>query len=694
MVYQGESSVEPLNEDDLSAWRKAITAARMQRDAVAERFDWQGNIDRYAPKDVKRAAQDVNIGADFADVERKKAALFYSAPDISFVSDGPSLPLAPPTPAQPGQPQPPPPPTWGSLTLVHQQLINELLSDAQLGVKGTVGKSLLDVLLPAGVGPVRVGYTAITQPIPMPVPDPTGMASVDPATGEPAVQMVPVPIHEEFFVSRLSPMALLLPTEFRDTDIRNAAWVGYEFIKPVSQLRAEYDVDEDVDIPTGGEKPYFGKDDAPPEDQGDPPVSGVYIEYRGALYGKTRHPKEIWCLVLVEGMDTPLKHAKSPHQTFGEDGRLSPDSIKDFTILPLWIRDLPDSAWVPSDSTLTGPLTRELNKYRTQAIQQRDSARQVILYDPSKLTPEVKDKIEAGEINTMVPVAPEALAAGVNTIMAQVVTASLGRESYVGQDYMQADREKIHGISANQTGANASRKTTATEASIVNRNTEARFNQEQARVLAWYLSVVRTLDTLVLRYGDERLAITLLGPERGKFWAQFKGMLAGGYRYEVQTDSGKYMDAEASRRQLLQMYQMVRQDPLINPKPLIDKLLTAWGIDPVEGMAPPKPPQPTPPQVGVSFKGEDFSPLSPQFPLVVKMAQQGGWQITPEDVQAAQAGAQQLQQQALIAQAMAGPATPGQPPAATKHGGAATQQMPISKRQMDESGAQPGPAVS
>lgn len=675
-MYQA-TAPDPLSDDDLSAWRKAIAAARKAREDASERYGWQDNIDRYAPPDAKKAEGHVNIGADFADVERKKAALLFTTPEIAFVCDEPAQPLEQPQPPQPGQ-QPQQPPTLGSLTLAHQQLVNELLSESQLNVKATALKSVLDVLLPAGVGPVHVGYRAITETLKIDVPDPM--------TGEPVSQDAPVPIHEEFFVSRISPKAMLLPKEFRDTDIRQAAWVGYEFTMPVSQLRAEYDIPEEVDIPTGQEKPFFNEDREGHGDAVDPPVSGCYIEYRGMLYGKSKHPKAVWCLVLVDGMDTPIKHRPSPHQTFDESGRLTPDSLPDYSILPLWIRDLPDSAWVPSDCTITAPLTKELNKFRTQSITQRDNQRTVILYDTQAFPPEVIDKIEKGDIGTFIGVKGGQLSQGAPALMSQVATPSLGRESYLGQDYIQADREKILGISANQTGANASRKTTATEASIVNKNTEARFNQEQDRVRAWYISVVRVLDTLILRYGDEKLASALLGPQKGAFWAKYKGFLAGGYRYEVQTDSGKYMDAEAQRRQWLQFYQLVRQDPLVNAGKVVQKLLSFWGIDPTEGMAQPQPPQPPPPQVGVSFKGEDFNPLNPQFDLVVKMAQQGGWQITPEDIQNAKANAQQMQSNALIAQAMNGPATPGQPKPSMKHGGPAPQQMPISKRVEDETG--------
>ncbi len=691
-MYQSPAP-EAFDDDDLTAWRKAITAARTLRAQVAEAYDWDGNIDRYRPKDAKQAEGQINIGADFADVERKKAALFFTTPDISCVCDEPAQPLAPPAPPVPGQPPPPPPPTLGSVTLAHQQLLNNLLGDQQIGIKRTVGKCLLDVLLPAGVGPVRVGYSAATQSIQMPVPDEaTGLPQQGP-DGQAVLQDVPVPIHEEFWVNRISPKALLLPAEFRDTDIRSAPWVGHEFSWPVSQVRAEFQVPDDIEIPTGHEKPFFGADEQA-GDAADPPVTGVYLEYRALLYGKSKHPKAVWCLVLIDGMETPLVHKPSPHQTFGPDGRLSPDSIPDYTILPLWIRDLPDSAWVPADSTITGPLTKELNKFRSQSIAQRENSRHVILVDSGALSPEVVDKIKAGQdIGTFVPVMPGALGGGAQSIMAQVVTASLGRESYLGQDYIQRDREKVLGISSNQQGAGADRKTTATEANIVNKNTEARFNQEQARVMEWYLSVVRTLDLLVLRYGDARLASSLIGARKGELWAQHKAHLAGGYRYEVQVDSGKYMDAEASRRQNLQLYQMTRQDPLINPRPMIEKLLASWGIDPVEAIAPPQPQQPTPPPVGISFKGDDFNPNNPQFEIAVAMAQQGGWKIDPQLLERVKLSAQQQAANQRFEQVVGGTAKVAAAGANTTHGGPATQQMPISKRQEQETGGLPGPQV-
>ncbi len=84
----------PLTDDKLEHWRKEIERSRRVRQDAADRFDWEGNLDRYAPKDVKRHAKDVNVGADFADVERKKAALFYASPEVSLVPDDPDQPTA------------------------------------------------------------------------------------------------------------------------------------------------------------------------------------------------------------------------------------------------------------------------------------------------------------------------------------------------------------------------------------------------------------------------------------------------------------------------------------------------------------------------------------------------------------------------------------------------------------------------
>lgn len=680
------AQVVPLSEDELAYWRQEIDRAQRVRDEVAARHDWQGNLDRYAPSDVVRTKGEVNVGADFRDVERKKAALFYDVPAVGLLVDDGDQPLAAAQPPVPGQPPPPPPPTLGSLVSVHQELLNAMLGPTELHLKPTVHKVLLDVLAASGVGAVRVGYQATTEPVQTePIADPVTGMELQPA------QTIDVPVHEEWFVSRLSPKALLLPADFRDTDGRYLPWVGYRWQKPASQVRREYGLPEDFSLPNGDrQKPFFYEDDAakPGVGGGDPQVTGVYLEYRAHTRGKARHPEVVWCLSLVDGMEQPLKHGPSPNQAIGEDGRLTPDSLIGFSVRPLWIRDLPDSAYPPSDCAVTGPLTRELNKFRTQMVMARDAAKDVILVDTEKLNPEARDQVERGTIGRYVPVEPGALAGGIDQVMKQVATASLGREHYTANDYIERDREAILGISANQSGSTTTTERSATEVQTIQKNSEARFELERQRVVAWFLDVVRAVDALIMRYGDERLAMRVLGPRKGQFWAQFRQALAGGYRYDMQIDSGKYLDVEANRRQWLQFYQMTAQDPFANRMVLLKKLAQAWGLDAAEWIVPPEPPKPQPVNAAISFKGADFDPTLPGFPIILALARQGGWQI-PDDV-VAQAEARG-QTALLLGMTATGDAAPPVQPD-TRHGGAATQVHPISKRQADETGNLPGRA--
>lgn len=676
----------------VAQWHDEIERARKLRKDVAERQGWEQNLERYAPSDIKKTAGKVNIGADFADVERKKTALFYAQPNVALVCDEPNQPLVPPQPPQPGAPPPPPGPTLGTLVLAHQDLLNEVLGPNHINAKGVVHKCLLNVLLTAGCGPVKVGFRSVSVPVDAPVMGPDGQPQIG-LDGQPVMQSTPVSIHDEFYASALSPMALLLPPDFRDTDVRYASWIGYDFKLPASRLIAELHLPPTIEFPGATEKPYFHADTQNGSDEAhDRLVSGSYIEYRTSLENPYAHPEAVKCMWLIDGMNDPLKQGDSPNQTIDEMGVMTPDSVPGFSILPLWIRDLPDSAWVPADSTITGPLTLELNKFRTQSIEQRDTARHIILFDPSKVTTEAKAKIDDGTINTWVAVPPGGLDQGKDAIAVQVTTAQLGRESYLGQDYIQADRDRILGISANQQGAQTSTERSATEVSAMQRNSDARFNHEQNRVIEWYLAWVRLVDAFLLRYADERFASRLLGAQKGQFWAQHKAALLGGYRHTIQADSGKYVDIEATRRQFTQLYQMTRQDPLLNPRPVLEKLLAAHGIDPSMAIANEQPKaSPTPPQVSFTFKGEDLNPLMPQFELVLALVTLGGWEIPPKAIENAKAAAKiaQLIGEPVVPQGSAG-AEPGMK---AQHGGPAKQQMPLSKRQEDETGGRSGPKV-
>ena len=705
-------------EKDQTFWQTEIKLARQKREEVAAQDGWDDNLKRYRPKTAKAAfgtpPLEINTGVDFSDVERKKAALLFEFPKITLCEreDRPVLMNGQPVMVQPNQPL-----MLSTLVQWEADLLNAVLGPTHANAEHAARKALFNCLCPAGVGPVTVGYEVTQQTITQQVP------LTDPATGalvmkpvpaleqvgaamglmaspmpEPVMvdQEIPITIHERFFVSDFSPKALLIPATFRDTNFSRAPWLGKDFRQPLSQVKKVYKLPKDFTGHADDQaKPYFEVDrTAVSEDTAeDPYVTGAEIYYREAFRSDDEgvHPDALIKLVLIDGMDEPAVHEPCPHQDFDETGEMTADSLRGFPDRPLVIRDLTDSAWIPSDCAQTAMLTKEGEKYRAQIIQNRDGNKQVIAFDSEKLDPTAKDKIVNANGVIWVPVTGGALAAGKDALMTQVAQPTLGREQYMGMDVIERDRDKILGISANQVGIQSRGARTATENSIIQRNSEARFEQERRRVNAWVLDIAAAMDALILRYCDERMASQILGEGRGKVWADHKHALAGGYKYELAVDSGRYMDAEDERRQVLQEYNILRKDPFVNPKLLLKKVAEKFGHDPAEFVVdPPKPDKEL--KAAFSFKGEDLNPTNPAFALVVKIMRQAGWDINEQDVQIAQQQAMATSQGMLPASGV-GPHPNSPQPMVMEHPGSMPKAPTVNQHLQRESGERSGPKV-
>lgn len=702
----------PWTEKDLTFWRTEIKQARDKRKDVAEEFGWDDNLKRYKPKGKTATGAlnaEINNGADFRDVERKKAALLFEFPEIglSVKQDREIVPA--------GQVNPKPL-MLSTLVGWHAKIVNEVLGPEHANAQHAARKALFNCLCPAGVGPVSVGYQVTMRTVKTQTP------VIDPLTGNPVMKPVPaleqagaalglmpqpmpeplmqeieveVPIDERYFVSDFSPKALLIPASFRDTNFSKAPWLGKDFRKPLSQVRREYKLPANWTATADeAEKPYFEDQRTTMEDAaGDPYVTGAEIFFRKQFRTSEEvHPDALVKLVLVDGHDTPVVYEDSPHQSFDESGALTLDSLKGFVDRPLTLRDLSDSAWIPSDSSMTAALTREGEKYRGQIIQSRDGNKQVIAFDSGKMDPTATDKIKNANGVIWVPLAEGALASGKESIMVQVAQPSLGREQYMGMDIIERDREMVLGIGANQSGVPSKGKRSATEIDSVQRNSEARFEQERQRVMGWVLDIASAIDVLILRYGGEKLATYILGDVRGKLWAQYKSALYGCYSYDLKIDSGKYMDIEADRRQVLQFYNIVRKDPFVNPRPILNEMAMKFGYDPAEFVIEPQKPDKEL-KASIAIKGEDLNPMNPNFAIVVSLARQAGWQIDEAAIQ--------LAQQQAMAQGMMQPAVSGAGPNPSKEGavtldhpGAQPKMDTLNQHQQSESGARSGPKIA
>lgn len=659
---------------DASYWKGAIDDARAMKKTV--QGWWDANLKSYAPKASDNPdgyGARVNTNRDFTLVERKKADLFYQSPEVACV----------PSPLFAGQEE---------LLDAHTTLLNAHLGLHELNAKAMVHRVLFDVLCPAGTGWSVMGYEQAavpvveqvavgTQPMPGAV---LGLGGPAPVTEDQTVQ---VPIYERCFWRWFSPKQALVPRELTSSDWDEAPWLGMEFEIPVKVAARQGWVPADFSGSSPSPELHF--DVGFGRGAMDRVVRGTLIYYRSSFYRDDRpHPLHYTRLVFVEGIEDPVEHQDSPFQTLTAQHQLTPDSLIGNPIHPLTIRVLTDSAYVPSDCTISRPLVNELNIFREQMIQNRDANVMRWMYNTDTLPTDALGKIVRSPIGGMIGVPGEAFV-GEGAIR-ELPHGTYPRENFQFNNYLDNDLARTHGLDAEQAGADSTGDTTATEAAIRQSNINARLGLERGVVLDWYLRGVTKYSTLLQRYLSVEEAAKVVGTAAAQQWDQWRHNVPSALAFTALPDSTARQDLAIDRKRAMDEYTYFANDPFINRQELLKRLLPRLRY-PASLVVTPQPKGPEPSRPTFAFVGEDLNPLSPQYPIVVAILEQTGIQIDPQAVQQAQAAAQN----ALLAkQAAEAARTAAGAPPNTQHGGKVGQLESLSKHANALTGAMQGTGLA
>lgn len=643
----------PLSSDQLGEWRGSVEKAQQVRKTVCRW--WDANLKKYAPDpsdDPVRYGAELNTNRDFTLVERKKADLFFQRPDVTAI----------PSPLMVGQ---------EALLDTHTQILNEKLGLDGVDAKRLVHQALFDALCPSGTGWTVMGYEATLAPVP---------GELDPMSGQP----VEVPIYEECFWRWLSPKAGLIPSEFRSTVWDDAPWLGYDFELPLRTAKRKGWVPEDFKGSPSDPELYFDHGLSPSTIEA--VVKGTVIYYKSALYrDDIIHPQHQTLLILIEGVDQPAEHKDSPYQTLDPQGRLTPDSLIGFPIHPLTLRTLTDSAYVPSNCTISRPTVNEMNTFRTQMVQFRDAAILRWMYNVDTLPPEALSKIVRSPIGGFIGVPAEAFHG--DSAVKELPHGSYPRENFAIHDYLDNDLSRAWALDEAQQGVQSEGATTATEVQTQQANANTVLGFERGVTLDWYLRGVTKFSTLIQRYLPPERAAMIVGPEAAQAWEGWRKQVPASLAFTALPDSALRTDLAWERKRAMDEYTFFANDPFINRAELLKQLLPRLNYSQkVLNLQPPEK-QPEAAKATVSFKLEDFNPLTPHFAIAVELAAQCGLKISPEAIQQAQAAAmnQMLLQQTV---AQAAPANGAGPE--TAHGGKAAQMESLSKHANQETGGMQG----
>jgi len=698
----------PLPADGFGSWgfwKKEIQASESKRDDDMVPM-WNRNLQSYLAKPNGLTAEAINpdqlvTPKDFANVEQKKAQLFFQLPKIILKALQPQFEQAAP---------------------IAQAVIRFYLGPNRVDAVKMMAECLFDALCPAGLMACKVGYESVqdgTSQIVINVPAPS-VAPPAPALGEvgapgaqapgsilglgaqpptiPIQQEVPRIISERYFVERISPAKVLIPEGFHGSNYDLAHWNGQRFEGYADVIRRRYQLEDDAGKGTSEDEHRLKSEANASGRTQTQKITGWEIWYKAAIFDPNeKHPEKIRLLVILDGYDEPVVHKDSPYQVFDEKtGRLV-RGMRGFPIQIGALRYVSDSAYPPSECTIGRALVENLSRFDTQSATMRDRAVSFLLADIDRIGgPSTLEKMRRGIFGGIIGV--HGLDSN-NPPLHEAAKPHLSTDHYQTRNQLDRDLSEVWAFGPNQRGQEASESRSATEMRIAQGNATARLSAERRETMDFFVKCASKLFALIQLFADKEEFVEIVGEDGEKRYESWdKTKIAGEYAFEIKPDSAAQIDYVQERGDLLRAYELIRRDPNVNAIPLLERIATAFDFDPygqaglVVSKLPPKPPKPA--EIAMSMKLEDLDMGDPLFEIKLSLLQQSGYVFAPEMIAKAQ---QHRQAQALI-MAHSGINDPGLLPAGAsqnptapnrEHPGAANQVERLNKHTERATGGVP-----
>lgn len=667
-----EQPVAPKAGADL--WHEKIDACKAKKKRLTPR--WRLNVSYRVgrPFDAlpDTTADEVNVPVDWARTKSKQANLFFQVPNVKTVARSPQFQNAAP---------------------IYGAAVNfELEHTCKAHIM--MDEVLADTINAAGLGVGMLGVEADYEDVPMPAineaqytPEQLEMILAQNG-GQMPVVMTKRATYLKYFTRRISPINFLWPADFVGSDWQEAEWLGYEGLTPVSDAKRKGWIDDSYEADFSDKIETLNNEN----DQKDSQPIGKYVRYKELFYRRSavdadvKDCRTIGHLVFVEGKREPVVDEDFKWQKYSPQSRQW-IGLTTYPIKVLTLTTITDDALPPSDSEIGRPQVMELNRSRSQMVRQRDRSLPLRWFDVNMVDEMVAEQMRKGVYQDMIPMDGP----GDNAI-GEVARANYPRESFEFQNIITNDLDQAWAMGANQQGFATPGDTSATEAELIAGASDIRLDYERAKVLRFFLEFAEGIGSLMQLFQDEAKWVEVIGQDGfAALQAWDRRTIRGDFLFKARPDAAIRVDVGQKRTEALNIYKLLRRDPLINPNFLVMELLELHGLDPAKVMAPPAEPQPKPSNIRYSFGGADLA-----NPLVVALVQKNSpTPIEPEDVAAAKKLMADIGIPELPAKVppMPQPGKDGQPPSLDQLGGANDEPRPEPREGQAPELAHAGPAA-
>jgi hypothetical protein len=317
---------------------------------------------------------------------------------------------------------------------------------------------------------------------------------------------------------------------------------------------------------------------------------------------------------------------------------------------------------------------------RSQMLKQRDRSMPVRWVDVSLVDDDIVELLRKGVYQDMIPMnGPGDRAIG------EVARAAFPRESYAFMDTIKSDLNEAWSMSQNQSSAGDPTVDSATEAKIIASASSVRQSYEQARVLRFIVEIAENILGLMQLFQLGAEYVEVVGAQGETVLAQWGQQQARyDYAFRVKPDAALKIDINGKRNEVLNLYKLLRRDPMIEPTSLVAEVLMAHGLDPAKHLAKPKPPEPPLPKMSITMKGEDLS----TSPICLAIFMNGGKPPDEAQIEAAKLMLADSVQPSKSDPVAPMPANEAVEKQVTEHGGMPEKVDPLGQRY--ERGAQSG----
>lgn len=145
-------------------------------------------------------------------------------------------------------------------------------------------------------------------------------------------------------------------------------------------------------------------------------------------------------------------------------------------------------------------------------------------------------------------------------------------------DAVRRDSRETVGFGRNQVGEYESTgRRTATEATVVNNNSEQRIDRRQDIVGDVYCEVSKKLSSIVFKFWRTPRVVQVVGMSGAAEWTTFTGQqLKGEYLYQIGFSNEPSDNMQSRKSEAMQIFQMLGQDPGVDPVAIRRFLIRAY----------------------------------------------------------------------------------------------------------------------